>query len=111
MPLSSAVSQTMARERCPINTRDAEFMECIRASFERRGVGIPQDVPFALTDEFLGDPQKTRQWNAFVSRLYPGSASPSLEEVGVLLRAFLLPCILSVSAAESTAHSSTPSLH
>jgi hypothetical protein len=28
MPLSSAVSQRMARERCPINTRDAEFMEC-----------------------------------------------------------------------------------
>jgi hypothetical protein len=83
----------------------------IRASFERRGVGIPQDVPFALTEEFLGDPQKTRQWNAFVSRLYPGSESPSLEEVGVLLRAFLLPCILSVSAPESTAHYWTPSLH
>jgi hypothetical protein len=85
--------------------------DAIRASFERRGVGIPQDVPFALTEEFLGDPQKTRQWNAFVSRLYPGSDSPSLEEVGVSLRAFLLPCILSVSAAESTAHYWTPSLH
>jgi hypothetical protein len=65
----------------------ATMRDAIRASFERRGVGIPQDVPFALTDEFLGDPQRSRQWNAFVSRLYPGSASPSLEEVGVLLRA------------------------
>jgi hypothetical protein len=72
---------------------------------------MPQDVPFALTDEFLGDSQKTQQWKAFVSRLYPGSDSPSLEEVGVLLRSFLLPCILSVSAAESTAHNWTPSLH
>jgi predicted nucleotidyltransferase component of viral defense system len=89
----------------------ATLRDAIRASFERRGVGIPQDVPFALTEEFLGDPQKTRQWNAFVSRLYPGSESPSLEEVGVLLRAFLLPCILSVSAPESTAHYWTPSLH
>jgi hypothetical protein len=83
----------------------------IRASFERRGVGIQQDVPFALTKEFLGDPQKTRQWNAFVGRLYPGSDSPSLEEVSGLLRAFLLLYILSVSAAESTAHYWTPSLH
>jgi predicted nucleotidyltransferase component of viral defense system len=89
----------------------ATLRDAIRASFERRGVGIPQDVPFALTEEFLGDPQKTRQWNAFVSRLYPGSDPPSLEEVGVLLRAFLLPCILSVSAAESTAHDWTPNLH
>jgi predicted nucleotidyltransferase component of viral defense system len=89
----------------------ATLRDAIRASFERRGVGIPQDVPFALTEEFLGDPQKARQWNAFVSRLYPGSDSPSLEEVGVLLRAFLLPFILSVSATESTAHYWTPSLH
>ena len=93
------------------NFEMATLRDAIRASFERRGVGIPQDVPFALTEEFLGDPQKTRQWNAFVSRLYPGSASPTLEEVGVLLRAFLLPCILSVSAAESTADYWTPSLH
>jgi len=89
----------------------ATLRDAIRTSFERRGVGIPQDVPFALTEEFLGDPRKTRQWNAFVSRLYPGSDSPSLEDVGVLLRAFLLPCILSVSAAESAAHYWTPSLH
>jgi hypothetical protein len=93
------------------NFEMATLRDAIRASFERRGVGIPQDVPLALTEEFLGDPQKTRQWNAFVSRLYPGSDSPSLEEVGVLLRAFLLPCILSVSAAESAAHYWTPSLH
>jgi hypothetical protein len=93
------------------NFEMATLRDAIRASFEPRGVGIPQDVPFALTEEFLGDPQKTRQWNAFVSRLYPGSDSPSLEEVGALLRAFPLPCILSVSAAESTAHYWTPSAH
>jgi predicted nucleotidyltransferase component of viral defense system len=93
------------------NFEMATLRDAIQASFERRGVGIPQGVPFALTDEFLGDPQKTRQWNAFVSRLYPGSDSPSLEEVGVVLRAFLLPCIPSVSAAELTAHYWTPSLH
>jgi len=83
----------------------------IRASFERREVAIPQEVPFALTEEFLDDPQKKQQWNAFVGRLYPGTGSTSLEEVGILLRAFLLPCIHSASADESAARHWTPSLH
>ncbi|MGA3372524.1 MAG: nucleotidyl transferase AbiEii/AbiGii toxin family protein [Terracidiphilus sp.] len=93
-------------------TFDMETLRAaIRASFERRGVAIPQEVPFALTEEFLGDPQKKQQWNAFVGRLYPGTGSTSLEEVGILLRAFLLPCILPVPTANSTARHWTPSLH
>jgi hypothetical protein len=80
----------------------------ILASFERRKVAIPQDVPFALTAEFLDDPQKKQQWNAFVSRLYPGSKAPSLEEVGALLRALLLPCIHPATAPGSPTHRWTP---
>ena len=89
----------------------ATLRNSILASFERRGLAIPSDVPFALTEEFLGDPQKKQQWNAFVSRLYPGSDSTSLEEVGALLRAFVLPCILPAPTANSTARHWTPSLH
>lgn len=65
----------------------------ILISFERRKSAIPDSVPFALTDEFLNDPQKKRQWNAFVSRLDPGTTELSLQEVGAVLRDFLLPCI------------------
>jgi hypothetical protein len=83
----------------------------IRASFEQRGVPIPQDVPFVFTEEFLGDPQKKRQWDAFVSRLYPGSNTPSLEEVCTLLRAFLLPCILSDFASGLEDRQWAPSHH
>jgi predicted nucleotidyltransferase component of viral defense system len=83
----------------------------ILASFERRKVAIPKDVPFALTEEFLDDQQKKQQWNAFVSRLYPGSKAPSLEEVGALLRAFLLPCIHPAAAPGSTARLWTPGFH
>ena len=81
----------------------ATLQTAILASFERRRVEIPQGVPFALTNEFLDDPQKKQQWNAFVSRLYPGSKAPSLDEVGALLRAFLLPCIQPAAAPGSTA--------
>jgi predicted nucleotidyltransferase component of viral defense system len=89
----------------------ATLRNSILTSFERRGLAIPQDLPFALTQEFLGDPQKKQQWNAFVSRLYPGSDSTSLEEVGALLHAFFLPCILPAPTANSTAPYWTPSLH
>jgi predicted nucleotidyltransferase component of viral defense system len=86
----------------------AALRTAILASFERRKVAIPQDVPFALTEEFLDDPQKTQQWNAFVSRLYSGSKTPSLEEVGALLRALLLPCIHPATAPGSTNRRWTP---
>lgn len=74
----------------------------ILESFERRGVPIPEGIPFALTEEFLSDPQKKLQWSAFVSRLNPGSKAPSLDEVGSILRSFLLPCILSASPVRTT---------
>lgn len=80
----------------------ATLRTAIRASFERRGVAIPEDIPFALTEEFLNDRQKKLQWNAFVSRLNPGSRTPTFDEVGSLLRTFLLPCILSASPARAT---------
>jgi predicted nucleotidyltransferase component of viral defense system len=83
----------------------------ILASFDRRGVEIPQDVPFALTNEFLNDPQKKQQWNAFVSRLNPGDEPPSLEEIGAVLRAFLLPCILQSPISELNSREWSPSLH
>jgi len=79
----------------------------VSVSFERRNVAVPQGVPFALTAEFLDDPQKKQQWNAFISRLYPGSKAPSLAEVGALLRAFLLPCI-DAAAPGSTSRLWTP---
>lgn len=86
----------------------AALQTAILASFERRKVEIPQGVPFALTKEFLDDQQKNQQWNAFVSRLYPGSKAPSLDEVGALLRAFLLPCIHPAAAPGSTVRRWTP---
>ena len=71
----------------------ASLRGAILASFERRGSPIPETIPFALTEAFLIDPQKKLQWTAFVSRLNPGDKAPSLEEVGAVLRSFLLPCI------------------
>ncbi len=80
----------------------------ILASFERRGSKIPDSVPFALTSDFLNDPQKTLQWNAFISRLDPREQTPSLVEVGAVLRAFLLPCISAEPLTRASVRSWTP---
>ena len=88
----------------------APLRSAIHSSFERRSVAIPRDVPFALTLEFLNDPQKKQQWSAFISRLYPGTKAPSLEEVGTLVRDFMLPCILSAAPSGSDDRQWVPSL-
>lgn len=89
----------------------ASLRSAILASFERRGSPIPETIPFALTQAFLIDPQKKLQWNAFVSRLNPGDRAPSLEEVGALLRSFLLPCISGKSPTQGKTPLWTPSLN
>jgi predicted nucleotidyltransferase component of viral defense system len=86
----------------------ASLRKAILASFERRGSATPAGVPFALTDDFLNDPQKKQQWSAFLNRLNPGEKAPSLEEVGTVLRAFLLPCISDYSPTNPDTLSWTP---
>jgi hypothetical protein len=88
----------------------AALRGAIFASFARRGAEIPEDVPFAFTDEFLNDPQKRQQWSAFVSRLNPGDNVPPLDVIGSLLRAFLLPCISSTTPLGINARHWTPDL-
>jgi predicted nucleotidyltransferase component of viral defense system len=89
----------------------ASLRKAILTSFERRGSTIPKAVPFALTDDFLNDSQKKQQWSAFVSRLNTGAKAPSLEEVGAVLRSFLLPCVSGESLAEADVRSWIPSQH
>ena len=73
----------------------SSLRSAIAVSFQRRGSALPNKLPFALTDEFLTDPQKILQWKAFARRLNPGDNAPSLAEIGAVLRAFLLPCLSS----------------
>ncbi len=47
---------------------DQVLARAIRATFERRGTVIPSNVPLGLTEEFAGDPDKQRQWSAFLRR-------------------------------------------
>lgn len=44
---------------------DADLDAAIRATFARRGTGIPRDRPPGLSEAFTGDKAKQRQWRAY----------------------------------------------
>ncbi len=67
--------------------------KAILSSFEKRSTPLPSDPPFALTDDFLLDEQKTAQWKAFLNRLRLEDETPDLKTVGHELRAFLEPVL------------------
>jgi hypothetical protein len=61
----------------------------IAATFARRGTTIPREPPDALTQAFAGDPEKQRQWRAFVGDVAqdPGDLVNVIRD----LAAFLMP--------------------
>lgn len=53
---------------------ERETLECellakaIRATFERRGMAVPQALPIGLSDEFAHDPSRQALWNTLLER-------------------------------------------
>lgn len=73
----------------------AVLAQAVTATFERRNTPFPQSIPIGLSDEFISDAHKTKQWQAFLRK---NALSPmSLSEVIMELREFLLPVLLTES--------------
>jgi len=68
----------------------------VAATFGRRRTAIPQGVPIGLSDEFINDAQKEKQWQAFLRK---NALDPvALATVIRYLRVFLLPVLATISA-------------
>jgi hypothetical protein len=65
------------------------LVEALRATFARRATAMPNLDPVALMPAFADDPEKTKQWRAFLVKLK--LRDEALADVITLLRAFLLP--------------------
>ena len=68
--------------------------KAIKATFEQRNTPLPRIVPFAFTDEFAKDPDKEKQWIAFVKRInkiQPKLEIPMLSEIIAEIQLFLMP--------------------
>ncbi|MEW6679033.1 MAG: nucleotidyl transferase AbiEii/AbiGii toxin family protein [Pseudomonadota bacterium] len=74
----------------------AVLSQAVAATFDRRRTAIPNDVPIGLSDEFITDAQKEKQWQAFLRK--NAIDSMSLASVTADLRAFLLPVLATVAA-------------
>lgn len=71
---------------------DATLAKAIEATFTRRRTALPAVLPMGFSDEFVGDPLKQKQWNAFLSRSGL-SADLQLAEVVAAIRHRIVPLI------------------
>ncbi len=71
--------------------------QAVAATFLRRGTEISQGVPMGLSDEFVVDDQKQKQWQAFLrkNRLVAMPLATIVND----LRGFLVPVLASASGA------------
>lgn len=70
--------------------------QAVAATFERRQTPIPDGIPIGLSDEFINDGQKGKQWQAFLRK--NSIDAMLLAAVIADLREFLLPVIKSVAS-------------
>lgn len=71
----------------------------VAATFERRRTALPTGVPIGLSDEFINDAQKDKQWQAFLRK---NALDPMpLATVIADLRGFLMPVLAVIAAGGS----------
>lgn len=71
----------------------------VAATFDRRRTAVPTGVPIGLSDEFINDAQKGKQWQGFLRK---NALDPmSLATVVADLRDFLMPVLAAIAAGGS----------
>jgi predicted nucleotidyltransferase component of viral defense system len=88
-----------------ILAREFEFSgpslcKAIEATFQRRQTEMSLVVPLALTQEFSGDSQKRRQWQAFVKKSNLDHHGAELDQVTEELKKFLMPAVEALRASD-----------
>jgi predicted nucleotidyltransferase component of viral defense system len=77
----------------------ARLARALAATFRRRDTELPVSTPDGLSREFAEDPNKVRQWNAFVADL-DSPALPPLRAVVADIEAFVMPHAKRANGAE-----------
>lgn len=67
--------------------------ESLAATFERRRTPLPESTPLALTAEFHGDPDRLRDWTAFLRRIGLQQSTQRLNETCVRIERFVMPVV------------------
>ncbi len=86
----------------------AKLAAAFRATFERRRTDLPVELPRALGDEFVEDPDKQGQWRAFASRGQLRRGEVGLEEAVRGIRGFVWPLLAALATGEAHPRSWPP---
>lgn len=70
----------------------------LRATFDRRSMDLPRDLPVALTNEFAANPTKLTQWRAFCRKDTRTKTEVPFGEVVGFIGSFLLPPLQALAA-------------
>lgn len=73
------------------------LIRAIEATFKRRKIGLPSEIPLALTPDFAENQIKQRQWQAFLSKNRLQPAKADLTRVIEMIRKFLMPPTLALA--------------
>jgi hypothetical protein len=79
--------------------------QALQATFKRRRIPLPMEVPLALTPVFAEDRVKQAQWAAFIRKSRLAASGLPLSSLIPLLAAFLLPPVQ--AAAQGRAFAAT----
>lgn len=78
---------------CHMHLDDELLAKAMRATFDRRKVSLPKEMPVAFAPEFLENGTKETQWKAFLNRSKLSGFELTLTEVVTYLRDRLWPVI------------------
>lgn len=78
---------------------DDLLRQSIHHTFGRRGTEVPTGKPIGLTAEYLENPARVAQWNAFLRKNTLGGTTPDLGTVGREIWSFLQPVVLQEAGA------------
>jgi len=74
-----------------------DLKEAIRNTFSRRGTAIPITLPFGLSDAFAGNPQKNKQWKAFLKKNDLNDFGMELPELVKEIKTIIWPIMRTIS--------------
>lgn len=73
----------------------------IKATFDRRGTPLPTDLPEGLTQGFAAEPERQRQWLAFLRRSSAEQEQADFAQVVQKVREFVWPPLQAASSSSS----------
>ncbi len=74
----------------------SKLQKALKKTFKRRKTLIPDTVPVGLSEEFIMDKQKNKQWEGFLNKIGIKESEISLENTVITLRDFIMPVIKSI---------------